>query len=86
MKYTLKKGDFILNNNIYKSGRIDFPDSCKCKYPYKNDGERNEVNRWKVAMTYVPMQSWEDTFGLEYGLKEGTIFPSLRLPFEGGGR
>lgn len=39
-----------------------------------------------VGMTYVPMQPWEEIFELDKGLRAGTIFPSLRLPFIGGGR
>lgn len=38
-----------------------------------------------VAMTYTPMQPWEEPFELAKGLHAGTIFPSLRLPFRGGG-
>lgn len=40
---------------------------------------------WPVAMTYVPMQYWEEPYDLERGLGAGTIFPSLDLPFTGGG-
>ncbi len=41
---------------------------------------------WKLAMAYVPMQPWEEPFDLDRGLRAGTIFPGLRLPFRGGGR
>jgi len=41
---------------------------------------------WPIGMTYVPMQPWEQPFDLVKGLRAGTIFPSLRLPFRGGGR
>ena len=41
---------------------------------------------WPVGMTYVPMQPWEEPFELAKGLRAGTIFPGLRLPFRGGGR
>lgn len=38
-----------------------------------------------IAMAYTPMQPWEEPFELAKGLHAGTIFPSLRLPFRGGG-
>jgi len=41
---------------------------------------------WRAAMAYVPMQPWEQPFDLDKGLKSGTIFPSLKMPFEGGAR
>ncbi|MDO4544520.1 MAG: spore coat associated protein CotJA [Bacillota bacterium] len=40
---------------------------------------------WPVAMTYVPRQPWETPYDLASGLAAGTIFPSLNLPFQGGG-
>ena len=45
----------------------------------------DDFGSWPVGMTYVPMQPWEETFDLVKGLRAGTIFPSLRLPFRGGG-
>lgn len=46
----------------------------------------NDFAAWPLGMTYVPMQPWEEPFVLAKGLRAGTIFPSLRLPFRGGGR
>lgn len=40
---------------------------------------------WPIAMTYVPMQKWEEPYNPAEGLSQGTIFPSLNLPFIGGG-
>ena len=36
------------------------------------------------AMAYVPWQVWEKTYEPAEGLKNGTIFPCLNLPFSGG--
>lgn len=47
---------------------------------------KGDFGSWPVGMTYVPMQTWEEPFELAKGLRAGTIFPSLRLPFRGGGR
>ncbi|MDO4746525.1 MAG: spore coat associated protein CotJA [Bacillota bacterium] len=38
----------------------------------------------RIAMTYVPMQRWEKIYDFDKGLKAGTIFPCLHLPFVGG--
>ena len=34
-----------------------------------------------IAMAYVPKQEWDKTYTGENGLKKGTIFPELDLPF-----
>ena len=40
-----------------------------------------------LAMASVPMQPWETPYNTAKALKQGTIFPSLDLPFyvTGGG-
>jgi hypothetical protein len=35
-------------------------------------------------MAYVPWQTFENTYNQCEGLMNGTIFPELNLPFEGG--
>ena len=37
-----------------------------------------------LAMAYVPPQKWTITYKDEEGLRAGTIFPALHLPFKGG--
>lgn len=36
-----------------------------------------------LAMAYVPWQKWTEVYPYDEGLKKGTIFPDLNLPFEG---
>ena len=36
-----------------------------------------------LAMAYVPMQSWGETYDGRKALDSGTIFPELDLPFCG---
>lgn len=38
-----------------------------------------------LAIATVPMQPWEEPYSPEVGLKHGTIFPCLNLPFYIGG-
>ena len=37
----------------------------------------------RVGMAYVPWQRWQNPYEYEEGLKAGTIFPDLNLPFLG---
>ena len=40
-------------------------------------------DRFPLAMAYVPWQRWQNPYEYEEGLKAGTIFPDLNLPFLG---
>lgn len=51
----------------------------------ENGMPADDFASWPLGMTYVPMQPWEEPFDLAKGLHAGTIFPSLRKPFRGGG-
>ncbi len=44
------------------------------------------VNNLPLAMAYVPMQRWEETYEPGEALMNGTVFPSLNLPFLGGAK
>lgn len=37
-----------------------------------------------LAMAYIPMQFYRDTYGIEEGFNAGTVFPELDKPFLGG--
>ena len=43
------------------------------------------VDQCPIAMAYVPMQRWCETYEPAEGWHRGTIFPELDLPFLGGG-
>lgn len=52
--------------------------------PSANNGI-GSMSGFPIAMSYVPWQKWERTYEPAVALKRGTIFPSLDLPFLGGG-
>lgn len=39
------------------------------------------MERYSLAMAYVPWQQWKQTYAIDRGLQRGTIFPELDLPF-----
>lgn len=40
-----------------------------------------ELQELPLAMAYVPIQSWGDTYSASRALCRGTLFPQLDLPF-----
>jgi hypothetical protein len=40
-----------------------------------------DLSTYPIAMAYVPMQQWSQTYPLSQGFTQGTIFPELDLPF-----
>lgn len=44
---------------------------------------QENMERFPVAMLYVPWQKWNETYELDRGLMTGTIFPDLDRPFRG---
>ena len=42
-----------------------------------------ELRQLPLAMAYVPVQEWGETYGACRALCRGTLFPVLDLPFEG---
>ena len=55
-------------------------DGCRCK------PSRFGLSCYPLAMVYAPVQEWKDVYDESHGLKRGTIFKALDLPFEGDGR
>ncbi len=49
-----------------------------------NDKPHHHHEPMVLAMSYVPVQKWQDLYEPEEALRNGTIFRELRLPFEGG--
>lgn len=62
---------------------MKFDINCNSTAPVYSGGCCFE--NWPIAMAYVPMQQWEEIYNPTEGLSFGTIFPSLNLPFMGGG-
>lgn len=68
----------------FNANRMYFP---QCAMHSMNGGcnAAGQMNGFAVAMSYTPWQQWERTYEPSAALKRGTIFPSLDLPFLGGG-
>ena len=48
------------------------------------DGQCTCLENLPLAMAYVPMQVWVNTYEPAEALMNGTLFPELNLPFMGG--
>ena len=63
-------------------------DGCSCPLN-KKDGKEcgscafSAVDRFPLAMSYVPMQKFENLYNEEKALCRGTLFEDLDLPFKG---
>ena len=59
--------------------------SCGCNSNCDADSSlyNDPLNGMAVAIGYVPWQQWCKVYDLCKGLQQGTIFPSLDLPFYG---
>ena len=51
---------------------------------YKFDGSNQ--SKQPIGICYVPMQEWEKIYDEDTAFSVGTLFPSLNLPFLGGGK
>jgi len=40
-----------------------------------------QIGQMPIGMAYVPWQQWCQTYPMEQGFRQGTIFPELDLPF-----
>lgn len=51
-----------------------------------NRSDTLEITRFPkhtpLAMAYVPLQQWKETYNLDKGFEQGTIFPELNFPFK----
>lgn len=50
---------------------------------YKPEKNMKKIDSLPLAMAYVPWQQWDNIYKAEDGLKQGTIFEELDLPFTG---
>lgn len=78
-------------NRTPDMGMSIYMNGCSCGHLWdeissmRNNCSDCKVGVMRIGMTYTPMQPWEEPYGLEKGLRAGTIFPCLHLPFVGGG-
>ena len=49
----------------------------------KVDFGKTMLDSLPLAMSYVPMQKWEDLYAPPMALERGTLFAKLDLPFIG---
>lgn len=66
------------------------PNACMQKPPKRNEPPcveekhpNDPLHKMPLAMGYVPIQRWNQTYDYHEGLCKGTIFPCLDLPFRG---
>ena len=67
-----------LFNPVYPNNLFNSTDKI-----YKND---DGYECGVIGICYVPMQKWEQIYDEDTAYSVGTIFPSLNLPFLGGGK
>ena len=67
--------------NLYRNESNPSSSACGCK-----TGHLLPDERLPLAIATVPIQPWETPVSPAVGLKQGSIFPGLALPFfkEGG--
>lgn len=68
----------------YDQGQASLCPQGQTSYPSCGQPCCPEMNRYPVAMAFVPWQQWQPTYVPEQGLAQGTIFPDLNLPFHCG--
>ena len=59
---------------------------CSCSTgsaPTPRNREMVSDENFALAMAYVPMQQFEETYDPEQALDNGTLFPALNKPFLG---
>lgn len=68
------------------SSSLNHMNACSNSIKTQNTGYGNlygKIDYLPLGMAYVPTQYYDHIFDLNRGLKEGTIFPELCLPFCG---
>ncbi|MDO5145511.1 MAG: spore coat associated protein CotJA [Eubacteriales bacterium] len=58
-------------------------DGMKTSCSHHCESTVKKIDALPLAMAYVPWQRWGDLYKPEDGLKQGTIFIDLNLPFTG---
>ncbi len=62
------------------------PALCGCQMPSEQTSREACLCNMSLAMSYVLMQCWSQTYEPAVALARGTIFPELDLPFLAAGR
>lgn len=62
----------------------DIPMDMPMNMPMMRISDSDQLGQLPLAMAYVPMQQWGETYSADVALTKGTIFPELDLPFTGG--
>lgn len=70
-------------NTVSRPRAAAFTDVAGACVPAPLREYSGEMGRLPLAMAYVPMQDWGETYGACRALCRGTLFPVLDLPFEG---
>ena len=63
-----------------QSGQSEMRSAPRCSPP---DYDESLCGPLPLAMAYVPMQQFEETYEPEQALDNGTLFPALNKPFLG---
>ena len=53
------------------------------EHMHSNDINNDCIDRMPLAMAYVPMQTFDQTYETMCALQNGTLFPELNKPFSG---
>ncbi len=76
------------NEAVYESHHHH--DDCHDNHHVRNDRHFEDCNKFEqtdvlsdmpLAMAYVPWQTWKNVYDASNGLRKGTIFGELILPF-----
>ena len=59
-------------------------EDMRVSYSCPLERDIKKIDSLPLAMAYVPWQTWMNVYEPCKGLSQGTIFPDLDKPFEGG--
>lgn len=90
MRNSMAEQPQMMRNSMAEQSQVNRPIASgpMQNTSYFPTGQRNcpgtvtgPVESYPVAMGYVPMQQWRQTYSIDDGFMRGTIFPELDLPF-----
>lgn len=88
---TVVRTNNVVNRNVHPCVSVNpiKDNSCPCQDVENMNKMKPECERkpWTaLAISYVPMQVFDDLYNEEKAFLAGTAFPELDLPFLAGGR